>query len=78
MWVKSPKLFSENTHSVIDSPDTHRENHDYLETYNFCESDYSDDSDGFCGSGEYGDYAKSVNLGELLILNQNFLCLLWI
>ena len=35
-----------------DSRDSH-------ETYNYCESDYFDDSDGFCGSG------KSVNLGEV-------------
>ena len=33
-----------------DSLDSH-------ETYDYCESDYFDDSDGFCGSG------KSVNLG---------------
>ena len=35
-----------------DSRDSH-------ETYDYCESDYFDDSDGFCGSG------KSVNLGEV-------------
>ena len=35
-----------------DSRDSH-------ETYDYCESDYFNDSDGFCGSG------KSVNLGEV-------------
>ena len=42
-----------------DSGDSH-------ETYDYCESDYFDDSDGFCGSG------KSVNLSEVTYLNQNF------
>ena len=32
---------------------------DSHETYDYCEADYFDDSDGFCGSG------KSVNLGEI-------------
>ena len=43
-----------------DSRDSH-------ETFDYCESDYFDDSDGFCGSG------KSVNLGEVTDSESEFL-----
>ena len=43
-----------------DSRDSH-------ETYDYCESDYFNDSDGFCGSG------KSVNLGEVTDSESEFL-----
>ena len=40
---------------------------DFHETNDYCESDYFDDSDGFCGSG------KSVNLGEVTDSESEFL-----
>ena len=43
-----------------DSRDSH-------ETYDYCESDYFNDSDGFCGS------CKSVNLGEVADSESEFL-----